>query len=117
MIVRDEESIEQALQTLSVEGAVRYSDAFSYIIITTSETLEAQCRSALARNDVAIVVPRGQESEMEDYARTLTIVRKQRAVEEKREIRGWVKEHPELFSVPAEEIPRIVKRMRKRKQE
>ena len=113
MIVKDEESIEQALQMLAAEGTVRYSDQYSYIIITTPETLEYQCQRALARDDIAIVVPRGRESEMEDHTQALTRVKKQRAEEEKKKIREWVKEHPELATASAEEVPKIVKQIRK----
>ena len=46
--------------------------------------------------DIAIVVPLGQEHTMEDYDATLQRVRKRRAVEEKKAIRQYVSEHPEL---------------------
>ena len=115
MVVKDESTLEEALQMLesSSEG-VRYSDAYSYIVITTPETLELQCRRALARNSIAIVVPRGREHEMESHAQELPRVRKQRAEEEKGKIKGWVKEHPELAKASAEEIPKIMKQIRRK---
>jgi len=114
MIVHDVESIEQALQMLaaSPEG-VRYSDQYSYIIITTPETLEYQCLSALARDDIAIVVSRGHESEMEGHTAALTRIKRQRVREEKRKIKEWIREHPELAKASAEEMPKIVKRIRR----
>ena len=115
MIIKDEESIEQALQMLAAapEG-VRYDDRYAYIIITTPKTLEEQCRRALARGEIAIVVLLGREREMENYSQSLTKVRKQRVAEEQREIREWIKKNPEIAKASAEEIPQIVRRMRKK---
>lgn len=95
MIVHDEDTIEEALQMLSAEGSVRYSDEYAYIIINQPRVLEDFCGKALRRNSIAVVVPLGHESEMEDYARNVGRVREQRAEEEKRKIKAWVKEHPE----------------------
>lgn len=99
MIVHDEETFEAALQMLatSPEG-VRYSDRFAYVIVTTPETLEYLCSRALARNDIAIVVPRGHESEMEDYSRSLERVREKRERKEKTEVKEWIREHPEVVA-------------------
>ena len=109
MIVKDEESLDSALAMLESQGPVRYSDEYSYIIITTPETLELQCRRAFGRNDVAVVVPRGSESEMEDYAKVRLLIRKQRAEDEKREIKEWVREHPEV-------VTKIEKSLKKRRE-
>lgn len=105
MIVKDEETIEQALQMLAVspEG-VRYSDRYLYVITTSAETLELQCRRSLGRNDIAIVVPRGCEREMENYATSLTRIREQRAVKEKKDIKEWLREHPEIVEKMRREI-------------
>ena len=113
MVVRNEETLEEALQMIRASGPVRYSDRYVYIIVTHSETLEDLCRKALARDDIAIVVPHGREREMENYTQALTRVKRQRVAEEKRRIREWVKEHPEIAEAPAEEIPKVVRRMRK----
>ena len=94
MIVKDEETLEGALQLLGSEGPVRYNDQYAYIIITTPETLELQCRRALARNDIAVVVSRGREQEMEEYSPNLRRIRKERAEEEKKKIKEWAEEHP-----------------------
>lgn len=95
MIIHNEESIEAALQMLDAEGSVRYSDEYAYIIINQPHVLEDFSSRALRRNDIAIVVPYGRESEMEDYATNVRRIRKQRAEEERRKIKEWVKEHPE----------------------
>ena len=96
MIVHNEETLHEALQLLESNGPVRYSDEYAYIIITTPETLELQARRAFDRNDVAVVVSRGQEREMEDHAKARPSIRKQRAEDEKRRIKAWVREHPEV---------------------
>ena len=111
MIVNDEETIEEALQMIQAEGQVRYSDKYVYVIITTPETLEYQCRKALERGDIAIVHPLGTEGE--NCTQALAKVKKQRAAEEKKRIREWVREHPEIAEASAEDIPKVVKRMRK----
>ena len=95
MVVKDEPTLHEALQMLESQGPVRYSDQYAFIVITTLETLELQCRRALDRNDIAIVVPRGHEREMEDYSQNLSKIRKQRAEEEKERIKEWIKEHPD----------------------
>ena len=105
MIVKDEETLVQVLQLIEASGPVRYSDEYAYVIITTPETLELQCRRAFGRNDIAVVVPCGSESEMEDYARARSRIRKQRAEDEKKRIKEWVREHPEV----AEKIEKKMK--------
>jgi len=95
VIVHDESTLNEALQVLESQGPVRYSDQYAYVIVTTPETLEMLSRRAFDRNDVVVVAPRGQESGMEDQAKVRVTIRKQRAEEEKRKIREWVKEHPE----------------------
>jgi len=114
MIVHNDETLEEALQMLasSSEG-VRYSDQYAYIIITTPETLELQCRRALVRDDIAVVVPRGQERGMEDHARELPRVKERRAREEKRKFKEWMREHPELAKASPGEMSRITKQIRK----
>lgn len=77
---------------------VRYSDHYAFIIITTPETLELQCRRALTRNDIAVVVPLGREREMENYTTTLRNVRVERARAEKRRIKEWMEAHPEVVT-------------------
>lgn len=84
MIVKDEETTKQALQILNSSGAVRYSDEYAYVVITTSETLEYQCSRAVARGGIAIVVPHDHESEMEDYNASLRAVKQERTVKAKK---------------------------------
>jgi len=98
MIVKDGETLEEALQMLGAEGSVRYSDEYAYVILTSPDVLEDFCTRALRRNDIAIVVPHGHEGEMEDYSRNVRRIREQRAEEEKRKIKEWVKEHPEAVA-------------------
>lgn len=97
MIIKDEETIEEALQMLAVSPqGVRYSDRYAYIIVTVPETLELLCRRALAHGDIAVAVPLGHESGMENYTASLRNVRVARAREEKKKIKEWVREHPEV---------------------
>jgi len=114
VIVHNAETIEQALQMLasSPEG-VRYSDQYAYVIIMALETLEYQCQRALARNDIAVVVPRGHEDEMEVHSSELLRIRKRRREEEKKQIKEWMREHPEIAKASAEDVPKIVRQLRK----
>ena len=98
MIVKNEETLGEALQMLESGGPTRYSDEYSYIIIATPETLELQCRRAFARNSFAIVVPLGQEHEMEVHAGLLPSIREERRCEELRRTKAWVREHPEIVA-------------------
>ena len=106
MIVHDESTLQEALQLLESRGLVRYSDEYAYIIITTPGTLELLCRRAFNRNDIAIVVPRGEEQTMEDHSRERPGVRRRRARDEKKAIRAWVREHPEQV----QKIEKVLKR-------
>jgi len=112
MIVHNEETLEEALQMVRAEGSVRYSDRYAYIIITSPETLEYLSRKALRRGDVAVVHPLGAEGE--SHTQALAKVKKQRVAEEKKKIREWVKEHPEIAEASAENIPKLVRQIRKR---
>jgi len=95
MIVHDESTLDEALQMLESQGPVCYSDQYALVTVTTPETLEMLCRRAFDRNDIAIVAPRGKEHEMEVHSRVLPRIRKERAEEEKRRIKEWVREHPD----------------------
>jgi len=111
MIVKDEESIEEALQIMTASpGGVRYSDEYSYITIKTPGTLELQCRRALARNSIAIVVTKGLEREMEDHGYYLRIVRKQRAEDEKKAIKEWVRDNPRAVEILSEKLKKAKER-------
>lgn len=94
MVVHDEETLGEAL-LLTDSGPVRYSDQYAYIIITNRDTLEAKCRSALERGDIAIVVQAGMESDMEDHSAELRKVRELRRKEELKKVREYFQEHPE----------------------
>lgn len=114
MIVKDLESVNEALQLLEAESVVRYDDRYAYTIVNDANQLEGLCLGVLARDEIAIVVPRGQEYEMPDYEVTLRKVKKERAQEKKKRIRAWVREHPELAKASSKEIPKIVSRIRKK---
>jgi len=70
MIVKDEETLQDALQMLETSPrGVRFVDTYAFRIITTPENLEYQCRRALKRWDIVVVVPLGSESAMEDQSK------------------------------------------------
>jgi len=94
MVIHDEATLDEAL-LLTDSGPVRYSDEYAYIIITNRDTLESKARSALSRGDIAIVVARGMESEMEDHFVELGKVRGRRKRQEQKDIREYFRTHPE----------------------
>jgi len=96
MVIHDEDTLEQALSLLATDGSVRYSDTFSYVIITTPETLEKQVRSAFDRGDIAIVCPVGQERSMEVHSVELGRVKARRRVQEKKEFQEFMRSNPEF---------------------
>ncbi len=94
MVVHDEETLSEALLLVD-SGPIRYSDEYAYTVITNRDTLEARCRSVLERGSVAVIVPLGMESEMEDHSASLRRVQKQRKLGEQKVIREYIREHPE----------------------
>ena len=94
MVIHDEETLEESLLLVD-SGPVRYSDAYMYAILTNRDALEARSRTALERGDIAIVVPQGMESEMEDHTAELRRVKVRRKKEELKAIREYFREHPE----------------------
>ena len=105
VVVKDEETLDEALLLVD-SGPVRYSDQYAYVIISNRDTLEVQCRTALGRGDIAIVVPQGMESEMEDHSAELVKERAQRKRQEMKDIREYFREHPER-------VEKVEKRLRK----
>ena len=112
MIVHDEESLGSALAVLEASGVVKYVDEFQFRTITSPEQLESLCLAALERDDVAVVA--SNIVQLENYDAAKRLVRKQRAQEERRRIRAWVKQYPELAKAKAVEVPKLVKQIRKR---
>jgi len=112
MIVYDDETLENALKMLETGGVVKYDDEFSFRTITSLEQLERLCSDALKRGDVAIVAR--SVNEMEERGAALRDVRRLLALEERRRVKEWLKQHPELAKAKAEEIPKLVKQIRKR---
>lgn len=105
MVVHDEETLEEALL---LSSPVRYSDVYMYVVITSRDTLETRCRAALERGDIAIVVPCGMESTMEDHEAELKKVKAQRRVDEQKAMREYMREHPER-------VEKVVARVKARK--
>ena len=110
MIIHDEETLNEALQLLESSGPLRYSDEYAYVVVVTPETLESQCRRAFDRNDIVVVVPLGSESGMEDHAGARLSIRRRRAEDEKKAMKTWIREHPEV-------VEKIKKSLKKRKKD
>lgn len=115
MIVHSEETLEGALQMLSASPlGVRYSDEYSYVVYSRVGQLEYALRRALARGDIAVVVPVGQEATMEDHTRERPKILAQRKRRELKDVRKWIAEHPELKEAKTEqEIIKLYRKERK----
>ena len=113
MIIHDEDTLQQAL-TLVEQSPVRYSDQFAYVIVSSPGSLEKAARIALERNDIAIVVPVGQESTMEEHCRERPRILARRTRQELKAVRRWISEHPELKEAKTEqEIIKLYRKGRK----
>jgi len=113
LIIHNEDTLQQAL-TLVEQGPIRYSDQFAFVVVSSPGTLENLSRNALGRNDIAIVVPLGQEALMEEHARERPRVLAQRKRQELKDVRRWISEHPELKEARTEqEIVSLYRRERK----
>lgn len=95
MVIHDENTLEEGIVMVQ-QSPIRYSDEFSYRTVTTVDLLRSLASPALERGDIAIVVPLGQESSMEEHAPTRRAFREQRREQEKLSTRRWVAEHPEV---------------------
>ena len=93
MIVKDETTMAQAMDLIKT-GPVRYSDHNRFAIVENPAELMAWCKGQLRCDDIAIVVARGRESFMEDYDYNVKLIRKARAIEERKAVRAWVTAHP-----------------------
>ena len=102
MIVHNEDTLQQAL-TLVEQSPVRYSDQYAYVVVSSLNSLEKLCRSALGRKDVAVVVPVGQESSMEEHVRVKLRILDQRKRQELKDVKKWIAEHPELKEARTEQ--------------
>lgn len=112
MIVKDETTLAQAMDLIKA-GPVRYSDHNRFAIVERPEELEMWCKEQLKRDDIAIVVAHGRELFMEDYDYNVKLIRKARAVEERKAVRAWVTAHPREAQKAVERLEAIeqVRRM------
>ena len=104
MIVKDLDTLQQALALIDL-SPVRYVDGISLKTVSDHDALEKLLMNRLDRNDIAIVVPVGAQSHMENYEYEVKIIRRERAIEEKNKVRAWVTANPELAK-------RLVQKMR-----
>jgi len=113
LIIQDEGSLEEALQLVEM-GPVRYSDRYSWTVMSTSGALKKSGMAALERGEIAIVAPVGQEKTMEEYNPTVRKVLAQRKRDEMKKVRAWVSEHPEVKEAKTEQdILRIYRKVQK----
>jgi len=113
MVIHDDGTLEEALLLVD-SGPVRYSDQYAYIIVTNRDTLEGRARTTLECGDVAVVVPVGMESEMENHDVALKRVKVQRKRREQRAARAYFREHPELLEAETErDAVRLYRKARK----
>jgi hypothetical protein len=96
MIVRDEETLEQALSLIDQSGEVRYSDEYNYIVLSSRGTLGRYLCAALGRESIAVVVPSGEESSMENFYTELARVKEARRVDAKRNMQQWFQSNSEF---------------------
>lgn len=113
MVIHNEQTLDEALLLVD-SGPVRYSDRYAYMFITSRDALEEWARAALGRGDIAVVVPAGMESEMEDHDVALRHVKVQRKRQEQKAVREYFREHPELREAETErDAVRLYKKARK----
>ncbi len=112
MIVKDETTMAQAMDLIKT-GPVRYSDHNRFAIVENPAELMAWCKGQLRCDDIAIVVAHGRESFMEDYDYNVKLIRKARAIEERKAVRAWVTAHPKEAQRAVERLEAIeqVRRM------
>ena len=106
MIVKDETTMAQAMDLIKT-GPVRYSDRNRFAIVENPAELMAWCKGQLRCDDIAIVVARGRESFMEDYDYSVKLIRKARAIEERKAVRAWVTAHPKEAQRVIEQVRRM----------
>lgn len=109
MIIHNEETLEEGV-ALVKQGSVRYSDQYSYRLVTSEALLRTLALQALSRDDVAVVAMLGQERSMENHALALRTTKAQRRETETQAVKTWVREHPEVKKAEtASEIMRIIR--------
>jgi hypothetical protein len=94
IIVKNEDTLEQAVELLQKLDVVRYSDCYSYRKVAQPDLLKTLCTEALGRSEIALVA--AVDEELPVYQRVWADVRVQIREERKRhdkEIRAWVRTH------------------------
>lgn len=102
IIVKDDETIDEALALLEQHGTVQYSDHWEYRTLTSPSVLSAKCHEAISRDEIALVAPRDEE--MPVYDAVWPQVKREVALERTRRARAWIRAHPH-------EMKAMIKRM------
>lgn len=94
MIVKDEQTLQQALAMVS-EKPVRYCDATHFSVVSDAGALSSLADDALNSGDIVVVVFKGQERFMENHDSELKAHKRALRDKEKKQVREWVKFHKE----------------------
>lgn len=93
IIVKDDDTLDEALALLEQHGTVHYSDHFEYRTLSSPATLSAKCHEAIGRDEIALVAPLGEELPV--YDALWPQVRSEIAAKRKRLAREWIRAHPQ----------------------
>lgn len=102
VVIKDEPSVEEAVQLLEQHGAVRYSDRYSYRTFRSPDTLRAVCLMSLERGEGAMISCLDEDTP--SYETVWLSVKKEIVERKKRDAREWIQKHPE-------EVRAMMKRM------
>jgi len=93
IVIKDENSIDEALVLLEQEGAVRYSDRYEFRTIRSPKVLRVKCAGVLESSEGALIGSLCEE--LPSYDSVWPKVKAELAEARKKEAREWIKAHPE----------------------
>jgi len=92
LVVYDEETLQQAM---TFDLPVRFSDRYVFVVFASAGVLERNLRRALDREEIAIVVPHGQEHTAENFTVEFRKFKERKRREEIEGTKTFLREHPE----------------------
>ena len=93
IIVKDEDTIEQAVSLIDAEGTVHYSDHYMFRTLSSPEKLRVLCVEALSRGEIALVAP--SDEDLPDWTETFKKVKVTLRVEARERAEEWIRTHPD----------------------
>lgn len=93
IIVKDEDTIEQAVVLVDAEGTVHYSDHYMFRTISSPEKLRVLCNEALSQGEIALVAPLGED--LPDWKETFKKVKVALRAEAEERAQEWIRTHPD----------------------